>query len=670
MINNKVKNIHNCEDMIVDKVKIKFVDDTENLIIDSVGLAHPMSSKVKQVKLNYIEDSENVILDSVGVDMSSKAKRNGKVISPMSSQVYQKKKGRFNKRNMKKEGKSRVIMQEGEILFKRGDVISESYEADPPADTAESTGTSQAAIEAKKLIKASTHLTPTVVAPNFNMREKASCQDETIEEEYVIGEASTYESTTYEEKEKKGNASLREVYDVEHGPDLTSDEDSHDMEHGLTSDEEDPYKPESEEDSSSDSDRSNGRGHPGNRAKKGGRRVKKKSVTVGKKGDICVETRVESEADLAHSIGTSRGAREATMDSSVNFTPTKNVLKQSVRELGVQTPTGKREKFSREYHLRVSVAVHSWAIEEKIDLQNIKLNQTHFEDIRRHGVEDLNILRPTNTSQKLYSIWINMQGSENYERYINEDQLHKYPDTCSFHHCGTLPLVLKENCPNLKFKPTLDPEESLDSLKKRCDALQNELERERARSKALLTGMMNDSNAVDLDDEECPDKFSCPFCGIVYRRIDTFKKHIKDNHSGQDCTGEEVKEMIKDKKVTCKYCGKKLAKRTFFKHTPICESKHAIRSPIKDKRSGFCKLCKMVKSNLSMHMETHSTTRKKAKMSEVVKKHTVSLPKAHATVEKLINVEDPKDDQESISKKLDFRDAESKESSQVLFNRL
>ena len=44
----------------------------------------------------------------------------------------------------------------------------------------------------------------------------------------------------------------------------------------------DPYKPESEEDSSSDSDRSNGRGHPGNRAKIGGRRVKKKSVTVGR----------------------------------------------------------------------------------------------------------------------------------------------------------------------------------------------------------------------------------------------------------------------------------------------------------------------------------------------------------------------------------------------------
>ena len=454
---------------------------------------------------------------------------------------------------------------------------------------------------------------------------------------------------------------------MEHGHGLTYDEeDSHDMEHDLTSDEEDPYKPESEQDSSSDSDMSNGRGK---RGIKGGRTVKKKSVTVGKEGDVCVVTQGESETDEAHSNGISRGAREAMTDSGVSLTPTKNVLRQSVRDLGVQTPTGKRENRNREYHLRVSVAVHSWALMEKIDLQNVKLDKTHFDDIRRHGVEDLNILRPTNTSQKLYSIWTNMQGSENYERYINKDQLHKYPDTCSFHHCSTLPLVLKENCPILKSNTTQDSKESQESLKIRCDALHNELERERARSKALLTGMMNDSTALDIDGEECPNKFSCPFCETAFRRNDTLKKHIKDNHSSEDCNGEEMKEMIKDKKVVCRYCGKKLAQRSFFKHTPICKRKHAIGTPNKDKRSGFCKICKKVKSNLSAHMEVHSSS-EKAKNVEVAKEDTVSIAKAHAIVEKSINVEVTKDDLESISKKLDFRDAELKESSQVLFNLL
>ena len=66
------------------------------------------------------------------------------------------------------------------------------------------------------------------------------------------------------------------------------------------------------------------------------------------------------------------------MDSGVSLTPIKNVFKQSVRELGAQNQTGKRENRNREYHLRVSVAVHSWALMEKIDLQIVKLDKTHF----------------------------------------------------------------------------------------------------------------------------------------------------------------------------------------------------------------------------------------------------------------------------------------------------
>ena len=60
--------------------------------------------------------------------------------------------------------------------------------------------------------------------------------------------------------------------DIEHGHGLTYDEeDSHDMEHDFTSDEEDPYKPESEQDSSSYTDMINGIGKCGI---KGGRPVK------------------------------------------------------------------------------------------------------------------------------------------------------------------------------------------------------------------------------------------------------------------------------------------------------------------------------------------------------------------------------------------------------------
>ena len=66
-------------------------------------------------------------------------------------------KGRFRKPKMRNEGKSRVNIQEEEMRFKKKDDISESNEADPQTDIADSIGTSRAAIEATKFIKASTH---------------------------------------------------------------------------------------------------------------------------------------------------------------------------------------------------------------------------------------------------------------------------------------------------------------------------------------------------------------------------------------------------------------------------------------------------------------------------------------------------------------------------------
>ena len=66
-------------------------------------------------------------------------------------------KGRFRKPKMRNEGKSRVNIQEEGIRFTKKDDISVSNEADPPTDIADFTGTSRAAIEAKKFIKASTH---------------------------------------------------------------------------------------------------------------------------------------------------------------------------------------------------------------------------------------------------------------------------------------------------------------------------------------------------------------------------------------------------------------------------------------------------------------------------------------------------------------------------------
>ena len=340
--------------------------------------------------------------------------------------------------------------------------------------------------------------------------------------------------------------------------------------------------------------------------------------------------------DLADSNGTSLAAKKMMLTGDLS-TPTKDLHRTAVRDFGIETPQGKREIRNKDFHHRVSLSIHSWAIMKHIDLQNTKLEKLHFEEISHHGVHNLNILRPTNTGKKLYDVYFNKEGSAKYERYVNDDNQHEYPDTCAFLLCKTFALVLKENCPMLEpgtSKGAAD--ESIEYLKSRCDSLQEAFNTERKRNVALLQGMKNDDILVNDDSSKV---FNCPFCNVTLRRFDTLKKHIKDYHPDEDSNEADKKEVLKDKKVACKYCSKILVQRSLYKHLQTCKLKIDFASP-KDKRHGFCKICKQIKCNLSQHMETH------------------------ATVKITIDVETQKKNQVSISKNL-FNDVGGTETSQV-----
>ena len=317
---------------------------------------------------------------------------------------------------------------------------------------------------------------------------------------------------------------------------------------------------------------------------------------------------------LADSIVTSQAVQRSSSEKATDVTtPSKNIHKIAVRDLGVVTPTGKREVRNRGFYSRVSLTIHSWALEKGIDLTSTKLQITHFKEIRDHGVNTLNILRPTNTAQKLFAMYNNnADGVEKYQRYVDSEGYHKYPDNCSFFHCRTLPIAVKENTSTLYQDKNIceDASESHNNLKHEYEEVKELLIQEKKRSAALLKG--GSSSGVNIQGNSEKSAFICPFCQIQCARCDTLKRHIKDRHTDQNCQDEELKERLRDTKSYCKFCKKEFAQRSLFRHEPACKSKNKLHSivttPMKDKRAGYCKICKEVKANLPLHMKSHPST--------------------------------------------------------------
>ena len=314
---------------------------------------------------------------------------------------------------------------------------------------------------------------------------------------------------------------------------------------------------------------------------------------------------------LAVSTGTSQTAQEGQRrgsDVAMVVTPSKNIHRLAVRDLGVVTPTGKREIRNKDYHNRVSLTTHSWAFAKGIDLQSIKLQLEHFEEIREHGVVALNLLRTTNTAQKLMDLFNNTGSSEKYQIHTNSEGFHKYPDTCPFYHCKTVPIAVKENSSDRHQIEEINgnPTPTVEALTSRVNEVEELLRLEKERSAALLKGMSSDH--VDVPGSVEENCFKCPFCQVQCNRCDSLKKHIKEFHP-ETLDDEDTKQVVKDKKSKCKFCKKWLALRTFFRHEKTCKAKKSLASVVtttsKDKRAGYCHVCKMVKVNLALHMKIH-----------------------------------------------------------------
>ena len=317
-------------------------------------------------------------------------------------------------------------------------------------------------------------------------------------------------------------------------------------------------------------------------------------------------------------ISSSRNPLGTILEDEVGMisTPTKIIHRIAVRDLGVVTPRGKKETNNKEFHSRVSFSIHSYAAAKKIDLETTKLDMNHFEEIREHGVKDLNILLPTNSAKKLYDIYYNTEIKEKYEKYVDSVGYHKVPDTCAYFHCTTMPLILKENSPHLDDISVVKNDESHEELRSRCEVLSECLSKEKARNAALLMGTSQeaseDSNFVS---------YKCNLCPVVCQRSDTLKTHIKKHHPEVDCSSQDFKNLIKDKKSQCKYCKKKLSHRSVYRHEINCSKKDEVlafnSSPLKlDNRSGYCPVCKQVKSKLLEHMKTHEIKKEACDLTE------------------------------------------------------
>ena len=337
---------------------------------------------------------------------------------------------------------------------------------------------------------------------------------------------------------------------------------------------------------------------------------------------------------VAVSTGTSQIAQEGQRrgsDVAVDVTPSKNIHRLTVRDLGVVTPTGKREIRNKDYHNRVSLTTHSWAFANDIDLQSIKLQLEHFEEIREHGVVALNILRTTNTAQKLMDLFNNTGSSEKYQIHTNSEGFHKYPDSCPFYHCKTFPIALKENS-SVRHQledTSSNPTPSVETLTSRIDEVEELLRMEKERSAALLKGMSSDHVNVPGSVEES--LFKCPFCQVQCNRCDSLKKHIKEFHP-ETLDDEDTKQVVKDKKSRCEFCKKLFARRSFFRHEKTCKGKRALTSVVtttsKDKRTGYCHLCKMVKANIALHMQVHAIAPTNVKAgAKLIDKQAASRPK-------------------------------------------
>ena len=324
----------------------------------------------------------------------------------------------------------------------------------------------------------------------------------------------------------------------------------------------------------------------------------------------------------------SSGMRSLEQNDLIS-TPVKMIHRISARDLGVVTPKGKKESHNKEYHSRISYSIHSYALAKKIDLENTKLELSHFEDIRDHGVKDLGILLPTNTAKKLFDFYYNTDSNEKFDKYVDSSGFHKYPDTCSFFHCKTLPVILKENKPNILDVVTEEAkEESCEELQTRCHDLADALLKEKARSAALLKGINQDTPKKNTNVLI----YKCPFCKVECHRSDSLKSHIKKHHPEADLSSDDIKNILKDKKIQCKYCDKSVSHRSIYRHEQTCNKKDQIvalvNSPLKlDKRSGYCHICKTVKSKLLQHMKIHESLKKENITGSVSSKEQAEVDK-------------------------------------------
>ena len=197
--------------------------------------------------------------------------------------------------------------------------------------------------------------------------------------------------------------------------------------------------------------------------------------------------------------------------------------------------------------------------------------------------------------------------------FLDHNGIHQ-PDLihCPFQHCmklkehmsksilNTPTRFVGNNLPNTPKTPLtpstpISMRNMIKEMKGKNKDLKLQFELETERSTIFLQKLQKKEGAS----VGAPKRFECPLCDSTFTRIDTVQRHLRTIH--KNIENPSLKK--KDTMINCKFCSKPLASRSLDHHLLICKAlpRAAPASPKVDKRSGFCSLCKEIKSNLAQH---------------------------------------------------------------------